>query len=132
MIYGGETFLDLDKAIADSANLDKYTIDVEGGFGKIPPLEIVRALDRGISQDIETTERIARYCIIGRRVTVYYGGEAVGSPFVMNGMSDDWGAFDVFEESPLALQYLFSLCMAYMLKKSTPRQKSTRAAAAKA
>jgi len=129
MLYGGETFADLDKALEAASNLDAFSVDIEGGFGKIPPLEIVRALDRGVHQDLETSSKIAKYCILGKRVTVYYGGEVVGSPFVLNGMDDDWGIFDAFEQAPLALQFLFSLCLANMLKKSMPRQKSTPVAA---
>lgn len=132
MLYGGETFVDLENMIEAASDLGAFSVDVEGGFAKVPPLEIVRCLEKGIGQDLDSMERVARYCLLGRKVTVYYGGEVIGSPFQMNGLNDDWGAFDVFEESPLALQYIFSLCMAHIIKKSVPRRKSTLGAAGQA
>lgn len=129
MIYGGEFFTDLEKAIESVGDLGAFSVDVEGGFNKIPPLVAVRALDKGIQQDIETMDLVSRYCILGRKVTVMYDGEVIGSPFVMNGLGDAWEAFDAFNENPVALQYLFTLCMADLVKRCVPRRKSTLGAA---
>lgn len=129
MVYGGEYFVDLEKALESVSDLGAFEIDVEGGFNSIPPLVVVRALEKGVTQDVDTMDLVARHCIMGRKVTVRYDGEVIGSPFVMNGFTDAWEAFDAFTESPVALQYLFTLCMAHMVKKCVPRRKSTLGAA---
>ena len=130
MLYGGEVFSNLADVIERATSMGNYSIDVEGGFGFVPPLEVVRILSSGDFQDVDSMQRITKFCIRGKRTTIFYNGKQVGSPFIMNGMEDDWGAFDVFNSNPVALQFLMTVCMADMLKKSVPPRVDTLAAPA--
>jgi len=129
-MYDESFYDDIEKRIQSlTKSPDKYSINVEGGFGKVPVLEIVRAMDNSYAMDIDTMDRLAHFCLIGKPVTVYKGGKQVGSPIVINSLDDTWDVFEVFEQEPMALQFVLSVCAAHVLKKSIPLPVSTPTAA---
>lgn len=117
------------EAFFDDMDTDKlgevgeFSVDIDGGFSEIPVLEKLRALDS--SDDWDTQSKIAKYSLRGKKVVVLYDGKPVGGPFTVNSLVDAWDSFDVFKIMPLALKFVFGICMADMLKKSNPPRKST-------
>lgn len=130
MIVDDSFYNDIEQRLQSlSKSKEKYSINVEGGFGKVPVLEIVRALDNSYAMDIDAMDRIAHYCLMGKALTVYKGGIQIGSPIVINAMDDSWDSFITFEQEPMALQFVLSVCAAHILKKSIPLPISTPTAA---
>lgn len=111
----------------DSSLLAPFSVKVGMGEGNeefnVPPvIEIVRAIGEG-DISLSTAERLARFCILNKQVTITYDGVTVGTTFILNGMDDMWDTVPTFKECPLALSYLFEMCTAFVLKKSLPPQK---------
>ena len=106
-----------------------YTIDVDELFKDPPILELCKFMQD--TADIDAQDRMVRYCILGRQVTVYLDGESVGS-FRRNGFDDSWDAIPVINEHPIAYKLLADIVVCHLLKKSTPPRKKTSTSAATA
>lgn len=107
----------------------EITCDVDAeDFGTPNLLDLMDFLgDTGNKDKIDS---MVRQCILEKNVTFRLDGEAIGA-FRINRISDDWGAFPVFKEYPMAYKVLADIVTVHLLKKSMlPRKKGTGPAAA--
>jgi hypothetical protein len=126
LLYNEDFIKSIDLSV--KPEVGEFSIDVDGGFADVPVLETLRALDN--TSDFDTQSKIAHYSLKSRKVTVMYNGVPIAAPFITNSQNDSWDNIEVFKVSPLALQFVLSICMANILKKSIPSQKSTPEAVA--
>jgi hypothetical protein len=110
----------VDTAIAALGRAKKLSLEITPGFAEIPVIELVRGIREGLYISLETVDRLTRFAILKKTVTIFADGEAVGSPFSTSSIEDPWEQFDVFKKCPVALQFLFSVCEDHILKKSLP------------
>lgn len=115
----------IDETIASLERAKKFSLEVSPGFAEIPPIEIVRGLREGLSLSVDTLDRLTHFAILKKTITIKADGEVIGSPFSTSGIDDPWETFEVFKQCPVALQFLFSVCESYILKKSLPPLKSS-------
>jgi len=117
--FADETLEDL---IAGEFERPEYSFDVDPGFAKPPVLEIVRFVSD--FNDKDKQEKIAKYCILGKTVKLLVNGKQFGSGFIINDLNAPWDLFPEFTEHPLALELLFDITAAHVLKNSKLSQKS--------
>lgn len=86
-----------------------------------PPLEIIRAINADDMYNLDIQERLAKYCLMGRRTVVYYNGQEIGN-IVINSLDNNWNDYPVLTTYPLALQLIIEVCTAEVIKKSIPPQ----------
>lgn len=101
-----------------------------GGFQDPPAIEIIRAIRAGYAFDVELLDRLTKFCIMGKTVTIKADDKVIGSPFIINGLDAKWDAYDTFRAYPCLLQFLFSMAQDFIVKKSLPPQRSTPGVAA--
>jgi hypothetical protein len=128
--YGLKEIVDMEQCLADIDKIQPYSIDVAGGLGEVPPLEVVRAIRNGTDFDVDTLDRIARYMLMNKVTTVKSGNKTLGKPFVVNSLTAPWESYDVFKEYPSSLEFIFNVCQSALIKKSMPPLKDTPDAAA--
>lgn len=114
---------DLDRAQA-------FTLDIDGGFAPIPVIEIVRAIKKGLLVDTEDLDRLTRFALMNKVCTLKVGGKPVAKPFVVNDLNVPWDTYEVFQQYPAALAFIFNLCQGEVIRKSMPPLKSTTQIAA--
>ena len=117
--YADEALEDL---IAGGFVRPEYSWDVDPGFAKPPVLEIIRFVSD--FNDKDKQEKIAKYCILGKSVKLLVDGKQFGSGFIINDLNAPWDLFTEFVEHPLALELLFDITSAFVLKNSKLSQKS--------
>jgi hypothetical protein len=120
----------LDSAVDALVNAKALSMDIAPGFAEIPIIEIVRGIREGISLSLDTIDRLTRFALVGRTVTIKADGEPLGLAFTRASVDDPWETSSVLKEYPAALQFLFNVCEDYVLKKSKLPQKSTPEVAA--
>ena len=130
MEYGLKDIADMEACLADIDKIQPYSIDVKDGLGEVPPLEVVRAIRNGTDFDVDTLDRITRYMLMNKVVSVKSGDRVLGKPFVVNSLTAPWESYDVFKEFPSALEFIFNVCQSALIKKSMPPLKDTPGAAA--
>jgi hypothetical protein len=125
--YVHESFDTIKEQYSPDYDAAVYTIEVDDVFKDPPILELCKFMQD--TADIELQDRMVRYCVLGRQVTVYLDGESVGS-FRRNGFDDAWEVCPVINEHPIAYKLLADIVVCYLLKKSTPPRKKTSTSAA--
>jgi hypothetical protein len=129
--YSTDNILGLDAALETLKTGAKLRLEVAPeGFKDPPAIEIIRAIRAGYSFDVELLDRLTKFCIMGKTVTVKADDKVIGTPFIVNGLEDNWDTYDVFRRYPCLLQFLFSMAQDYIVKKSLPPQTSTPGVAA--
>jgi hypothetical protein len=101
-----------------------YSIEVDGEFGSLPLLDVVRYLTEidGGELSIESKDRITRAAVINRKVTIFYQGKMLETPFIMNSPIDPWDSIPAVAKNPTALIVLMELAVSKMIEKSLPPQ----------
>ena len=115
----------LDKAVESIMNAKQLSMDIVPGFAEIPVLEMVRGIREGISLSLETVDRLSRFAVLQKTVTIKADGKDLGPAFCRASIEDPWDMHDVFKKYPFALQFLFNVCEDYVLKKLMPPQRDT-------
>ena len=113
---------DLDTANTHSGKFSFSILNADqtpGEIGMPPVLEILRAMDNDNPYSLDSSERIAKYCLMGKITILKYDDKEIGR-FVINDMDNSWDSFDVFRAYPLALQFILNTCAGIVIKKSIP------------
>jgi hypothetical protein len=131
MEYTTADMVEMDKVIKDLGNAKTLSLDIQGGFSEIPPLEIVRALRAGLFVDVDTLDRLTRYALMNKVCVVKADGVQLSEGFIVNALDTPWDTYPIFREYPVVLEFIFNLCQSYIVKKSTPPLKSTPVVVAK-
>ena len=106
----------LDELIAGEFKRPEYLFDIQPDFGRVPVLDVIRFVSDFNNRELQ--DKITRYCIKEKVVTLKVDGAQVGSGFQMTDMNAPWDLFPEFQEHPLALEVLFEICGARVLKNS--------------
>lgn len=114
---------ELQKAAENKDGNAEFSIDAPEGFATVPPIEECRLFDN--LDDFAFQERLTRFAIQGKRISVLLDGKDEGS-FVMSSTTDRWDVFPVFVKHPRALLFLIETVTAYLIKKSLPLPKNTK------
>jgi hypothetical protein len=123
MEYTTEVESIIDDATAKLKTAGKFSMEVEGGFAEIPVIEIVRAIDNGTDLDVDTADRVLRYLLLGKKVTLKNDGEALpGTPFAFNDIDLRWETFECFRQYPMILKRMHTIATSQLIKKLIPPQ----------
>lgn len=114
---------EIDGLDADSIFRD-YSVTFPDGMGKVPVLELCGVFEKETS--FEDKVRVARYCMLNKRVVIAYDGEVLET-VLMNDYNADFDAFKVFSDYPFALMFLIQTCFVAKLKNSIPPSKNISA-----
>jgi hypothetical protein len=129
--YTSDKVLNLDKAMEKLITASPLSLEISpDGFKDPPAIEIIRAIRAGYSFDVELLDRLTKFCIMGKTVSLKADGKVMGAPFVVNSLEDTWDNYDVFRLYPCLLQFLFSMAQDFIVKKSLPPQRDTPGVAA--
>ena len=129
-IYNGDYSDEVAKEfIAGMSSPDqaRYAIQIDGDFGFPPIRDATRFMNdrvaNNLSEDLEDV--IVHECVMGKKVTVSLDGTVIGA-FISNSMTDSWDAVaPFFSEHPTAFNVLRNAALFSVIKKFTPRLKST-------
>ena len=113
------------ESFAEQFNKDyeqaEYTIEIDQTFKDPPIVQLCKFMQD--TADLEMQDKMIRYCVLDRQVTVYLDGVNVGG-FRMNGLADAWEVIPVINEHPKAYKMLADIVTGYLAKKFTlPRKK---------
>lgn len=112
-----------------------YEVEVDGGFAEPPLLECARALTDAAGQggeaSVDTKDKILRYSIFQRMVTIRFRGKELGK-MQMNSMTDQWDNFPVLKGNASLLMLLQGLSYMAMVEKSLPPSEGDQPVAARA
>ena len=116
------------EGVEKSGAFSIVVLNSDGTSGELsmpPVIEIVRAMssDEGFSTD--TTEKLARYCMMGKVVRLKYNNEPIGD-IVVNDLATPWDSYEVLKKYPLALMFIINVCTATVIKKSIPPRVENR------
>lgn len=101
----------------------EYSFEIDGELGMPPIRDVIRyivSLGETAGADDDLQERIMKYSVLHKKITMFLRGKPVGNPFVINSLIDPLDSFDTLRENPIGTMMLIQTCLAHVMSKSTP------------
>lgn len=123
-----ETLEEVTEGMGDTKYLDKFEVTFPEGINTAEVLEICRVIQ---NPTFENKIRILKICITGKNVQVKCPNGDI-QKFCMSNEDDNFDAFPLFKDEPLALISMADTLYGYILKKYVRLSKPKEAAAQEA
>jgi hypothetical protein len=129
MEYNKDYWEDVLSSIGDASSAsDRYSIEIEPGFGMPPVRDVIAFISA--PHDVDLQDRNARFCILGKTIKIKFDGELVGNGMQFNDIESPWDLWPDLAKHPMALITIRELAAAFVLKNSIPPRKKGPAEAA--